>query len=276
MERALVSAGSWKAKEVINIMPLPGIYKKYQDRGGLGLRNRVFIFKRKPGSIGLAIILLPLLCLWGVNVNPPIEEAIMAYSLANQVIVVDAGHGGFDPGAIGPAKNVEKDITLAISNKLAYYLSQSGALVISTRDEDEDLAGDNFSGTLLQRKRKDLAARVSLAQANKADLYVSIHTNADVSPRWYGAQTFYSARSEKAQRVAEAIQAELIAQLGNTTRKAKTGNYYITEKTDMTAVIVEVGFLSNPKEERLLSDAQYQEKVAYAIFCGIAKAYLDG
>lgn len=258
-----------------NIMPLAGIYKEYQYRGGLGLLEHVIIIKRKPGSIVLAAVLLPLLCLWGTTVNPPDERAVIAYSLANRVIVVDAGHGGFDPGAIGPAKNAEKDITLAISNKLAYHLSQAGALVISTRDEDEDLAGDNFSGTLLQRKRKDLAARVALAEENNANLFVSIHTNADVSPRWFGAQTFYSANSEEANQIAEAIQTELIAQLGNTTRKAKTGNYYITEKTNMTAVIVEVGFLSNPQEEKLLSDDQYQERVAYAVFCGIAKAYLD-
>lgn len=242
----------------------------------MALFNGVIIFRRKPSSIVLALLLLPLLCFWGANITPPHERAVMAYSLANHVIVVDAGHGGFDPGAIGPAKNVEKDITLAISNKLVYHLSQSGALVIAIRDEDEDLAGQGFSGSLLQRKRKDLAARVALAQENNADLYVSIHTNADVSPRWFGAQTFYSANSDEAKKIAEAIQTELIAQLGNTTRKAKTGNYYVTEKTDMTAVIVEVGFLSNPQEEKLLSDDQYQEKVAYAIYCGIAKAFLDG
>lgn len=237
--------------------------------------NRVIIFKRKSGSIVLALIFLPLLCIWGANVNAPQDRSVLSYSLANHVIVVDAGHGGFDPGAIGPAKNVEKDITLAISNKLTYHLSQSGALVINTRDEDEDLAGSS-SGSLLERKRKDLAARVAIAENNHADLYVSIHTNADVSPRWFGAQTFYSGNSEQAKKIAEAIQAELIAQLGNTTRKAKTGNYYVTDKTDMTAIIVEVGFLSNPREEQLLANEDYQEKVAYAIFCGIAKAYLDG
>lgn len=237
--------------------------------------NRVIIFKRKSGSIVLALIFLPLLCFWGANVNAPQDRSVLSYSLANHVIVVDAGHGGFDPGAIGPAKNVEKDITLAISNKLTYHLSQSGALVINTRDEDEDLAGSS-SGSLLERKRKDLAARVAIAENNHADLYVSIHTNADVSPRWFGAQTFYSGNSEQAKKIAEDIQGELIAQLGNTTRKAKTGNYYVTDKTDMTAIIVEVGFLSNPREEQLLANEDYQEKVAYAIFCGIAKAYLDG
>ncbi|MEA4926720.1 MAG: N-acetylmuramoyl-L-alanine amidase [Syntrophomonadaceae bacterium] len=238
--------------------------------------KKVLIIKRKPGSIILAILLLPALCYWGAGLSNPDDRAVMSYSLVNHVIVVDAGHGGYDPGAIGPGKHVEKDITLAISTKLSSLLSQSGALVINTREKDEDLAGDNFSGSLLERKRKDLAARVAKAQENHAEIFISIHTNADVSPRWSGAQTFYSPKSEKAKKTAIAIQDELIQILGNTTRQAKTGSYYITEKTDMTAVIVEVGFLSNPKEEQLLANEEYQDKVAYAIFSGIAKSLIDG
>ena len=236
--------------------------------------RKVLIVKRKPGSIILALLLLPVLCFWGANLTNPREQAVLSYTLANHVIVVDAGHGGFDPGAIGPGKNVEKDITLSISRKLARLLSESGALVVITRENDEDLAGDK-SGSLLERKRRDLAARVAKAETNKADIFISIHTNADVSPRWFGAQTFYSGNSEKAKNIAEAIQDELTRVLGNTTRKAKTGNYYITNKTDMTAVIVEVGFLSNPKEEKLLSLSEYQDKVAFAVFCGIAKSLQD-
>jgi N-acetylmuramoyl-L-alanine amidase len=240
------------------------------------LFSKVMIIKRKSGSIILAILLLPALCFWGTSLSNPRDKMVMSYLLVNHVIVVDAGHGGFDPGAIGPGKNVEKDITLAISTKLSALLSQSGALVINIRDKDEDLAGDNFAGSLLERKRKDLAARVAKAEENKADIFISIHTNADVSPRWTGAQTFYSAKSEKAKYIAIAIQDELTRILGNTTRKAKTGSYYITDKTDMTAVIVEVGFLSNPKEEKLLISNDYQDKVAYAIYSGIAKSLIDG
>ncbi len=235
----------------------------------------VLIFKRKLGSIILAIFLLPAICLWGVKISAPQEQAVLSYTVANQVIVVDAGHGGFDPGAIGPGKNQEKDITLSISRKLAHYLSQAGALVVNIREEDADLAGEGFSGSLLERKRKDLAARVAIAEKNKADIFISIHTNADISPRWSGAQTFYSGNSEEAKKIAISIQDELTRVLGNTNRKAKTGNYYVTNKTDMTSVIVEVGFLSNPKEEKLLISDEYQDKVALAIFSGIAKSQID-
>lgn len=236
--------------------------------------RKVFILKRKPGSIILAILLLPALCFWGSNISNPQEQAVLSYALANQVIVVDAGHGGFDPGAIGPAKNLEKDITLAISRKLCRDLSQAGALVIALRENDDDLAGDDFSGSVRERKRKDLAVRVARAKENKADIFISIHANADVSPRWSGAQTFYSGNNEKAKKIAIAIQDEFTRVLGNTNRKAKTGNYYITDKTDMATVIVEVGFLSNPIEEKLLISDDYQNKLVFAIFSGIANSQL--
>jgi N-acetylmuramoyl-L-alanine amidase len=235
----------------------------------------VLIFKRKSGSIILAILLLPALCFWGAKISGPKEQAVLSYAVVNQVIVVDAGHGGYDPGSIGPGKNQEKDITLLISRKLASYLSQAGALVVNIREEDNDLAGDDFSGSLLERKRKDLAARVAIAEKNRADIFISIHANADISPRWSGAQTFYSGNSEKAKKIAIAIQDELTRVLGNTTRKANTGNYFVTNKTNMTSVIVEVGFLSNPKEEKLLISDEYQNKVARAIFSGIARSQID-
>jgi len=238
------------------------------------LLRRVIFLKHKPMAIILAVVLLPVLCMWGSNLKKPQEMTVLSYALANRVIVVDAGHGGFDPGAIGPGKNVEKDITLAISGKLVRCLSQAGALVVNVRDSDKDLAGDNFSGSLRERKRKDLAARVAMAEDNNADIYISIHTNADVSPRWTGAQTFYSGNSENAKAIAESIQDELTRILGNTTRKAKTGSYFITDKTDMAAIIVEVGFLSNPQEEKLLASDEYQNKLAFAIYSGIAKSQI--
>lgn len=238
------------------------------------MKQGVWIFRRKPSASIMALLFLLVVCIWETPISGGRDQAVMSYCLANRVIVVDAGHGGFDPGAVGPAKHAEKDITLAISNKLAVLLSQSGALVINVRDEDEDLAGGK-SGSLLERKRRDLAARVALAEANHADIFISIHTNADVSPRWSGAQTFYNGSSAQAKKMAENIQAEFIKTLGNTNRKAKVGNYYVTDQTDMAAVIVEVGFLSNPREEQLLINCDYQDKVAFAIFSGLAQSMLN-
>ena len=176
---------------------------------------------------------------------PPEESYIPAYALASKVVVIDPGHGGCDPGASRGAY-VEKDITLAISQHLARQLSEAGAMVV-----------------MLRAQR---------ANEVKADLYISIHTNADPSPRWYGAQVFYDASSKPSKLTAVMIQEEITKQLGNTKRKAAPGDYYILRNTQMPAVIVEVGFISNPQEASLLADNDYQVKMAQAIFAGIAQA----
>lgn len=196
---------------------------------------------------------------------------IPAYALASKVIVIDPGHGGCDPGASRGAY-VEKEITLSISQLLAQRLSDAGAMVVLLRTEDRDLVADGFNGTIAARKREDLKLRAQKANEVKADLYVSIHTNADPSPRWSGGQVFYDSSSQTSKLTAVMIQEELTSRLGNTKRKAAPGNYYILRNTQMPAVIVEVGFISNPQEASLLVDPEYQNRLAQAIFAGIAQA----
>jgi len=230
--------------------------------------RKPYIFMEKKASILLPMFLFIILS-YGVVANEyQPAEPVLSYSLANQLIVIDPGHGGFDPGA-WRGELMEKNITLSISKKLQQHLSQAGAIVVMLREEDKDLAGEQFKGSLKERKRQDLKARVDEANRLKADLYISIHTNADPSPRWFGAQTFYNARSEESKIMAECVQDELTRILGNTKRKAKPGSYYIIDKTKMPAVIVEVGFLSHPTEAKLLNDPAYQNKVAYAVFSGV-------
>ena len=142
------------------------------------------------------------------------DVTTLSYGIAGKTIVVDPGHGGIDSGATGRQTKVpEKDITLAIAKKLARALSQAGAMVVMTRETDTDLAGE-FEGSLLEKKRRDLSRRVAKAEQVEADLFLSIHTNADPSPRWYGAQTFYYANSPESRLLANCIQDELVRVLG--------------------------------------------------------------
>lgn len=221
---------------------------------------------------GMAIVFLFVLCIMAVLGADTGEKEVLSYGLANKIIVVDAGHGGTDPGAVR-GKYIEKDITLQVSKKLADNLSQAGALVIMLREDDRELAEDP-SATIAERKRSDLKRRVQIANEAQADLYISIHTNADLSPRWSGAQTFYLAGSERSKVAAVMIQDELTRILKNTDRKAKPGSYYILSRTEMPSVIVEMGFISNPREARQLSEDQYQSRLAYAVFSGIAKSVI--
>ncbi|MBO8158076.1 MAG: N-acetylmuramoyl-L-alanine amidase CwlD [Thermosyntropha sp.] len=200
------------------------------------------------------------------------ETELMVYNVASKVIVIDPGHGGIDTGATR-GNIIEKDITLKMSQKLASELAAAGAAVIMTRSSDTDLVEDNFKGSYRERHRKGLSKRVEKANQTGADLFVSIHTNADPNPRWSGAQTFYHQQSEESKKAAEAIQSEIKRLLKNTKRDALAGDYFVMNNTEMPAVLVEVGFISNYKEGKLLTDEEYQKKMAHAICSGIVKYF---
>ena len=177
-------------------------------------------------------------------------------------IVLDAGHGGWDPGKTGTNGANEKELNLAIVEKLEEYLEQGGAEVIQTRTSDTALG---------EGKRTDMAERRRIANESGADILVSIHQNAFPSADVKGAQVFYHRGSERGKLLAEAVQENLKSRVdGSNHRQAKeNSSYYILKATDIPAVIVECGFLSNREEEKLLNDGAYQEKLAWAIYCGI-------
>ncbi|WP_066638023.1 N-acetylmuramoyl-L-alanine amidase [Desulfolucanica intricata] len=201
--------------------------------------------------------------------------ATLSWSVADKVIVIDPGHGGIDPGAVGKNGGVEKDITLSVSKRLANLFGQAGAAVILTRETDMDLSDPN-GGSLISRKRQDLSRRVALANERNADLFLSIHVNSFISdPGQHGAQTFSQPGAKESKMISEAIQAEIINSLKNTKRKAKEVDYYTTRKSKVPAVLVEIGFITNPKEEKLMMDAAYQSKLAWCIYSGVVKYYAN-
>lgn len=236
------------------------------------LHIKLISFNNKKSQLIICALLLVTLGCAAVYRSITPDLMVLSHAMANQIIVIDAGHGGKDPGASSVNGVEEKDINLSIALKLDEYLRQAGAIVINLRRDDSDLAGADFKGTFRERKRKDLEQRTILANKNKADMFISIHVNADPSPQWFGAQTFYKYNDMASKIVGESIQSELKRILKNTKREAKEGNYYIMDKTNMPTVIVEVGFLSNPQEEKLLLQDEYQAKIAYAIYSGIVKS----
>lgn len=197
-----------------------------------------------------------------------------SWAVANRTIVIDPGHGGIDPGAVGSGGIKEKEIVLQVSKRLEQLLKNAGAKVILTRESDIDLSTPG-SGSLLKRKREDLSKRVALANDNNASVFLSIHVNAFPSSRWRGAQTFYQKKDEDSKRLAECVQSELIKIMKNTTRAAKASDFYTTRHTKMAGVIIEIGFISNPAEASLLNKPAYQRKLAHAIYSGLIKYYAE-
>ena len=234
---------------------------------------------KKIGSILLLCIIL--VGVFTVLTNIPLKESTTRDNSKKgsgeektdyeYTVVIDAGHGGIDPGKVGVNGVYEMDINLAISFKLADILEEKNIGVIMTRRDNNGLYSDKDSN----KKNADMNKRIELVNKSDADVLVSIHQNAFTSESAYGAQVFYYKASEKSEMLAQYIQEKLL-EMDKTNKRQKKSNmdYYIIKKSNIPAVIVECGFLSNEKEARLLSDGDYQDKIAKAIAEGIVK-YLN-
>ncbi len=195
--------------------------------------------------------------------------------LSGKIIVVDAGHGGIDGGAVSKSGLLEKEVSLQISLMLRDYLQEAGALVIMSRVTDTDLADPSTKG-IRNRKVQDLKRRTELVNEAGGDLFISLHLNAIPSPRWSGAQTFYNRSISENERLAKFIQAEIRINLENTSRQAKPiNNVYLLKQAKIPGALVEVGFLSNPNEAQMLNTEQYQQKIAASIYQGIMRYYTN-
>lgn len=181
-------------------------------------------------------------------------------------VAVDAGHGGRDPGAIGFAGTLEKDVTIAIALELEKTLEGAGLATLMTRTVDDELLGDPEAP---HRQRADLIARAELVNSSDVDLFVSIHANSFPDPELRGAQTFHLAGDDAGWRLAVHIQNALVRSLGPNRRRATAADLRILSDVNVPAVVVEAGFLTNPDDEKLLNDETYQKKVAEAVTDGI-------
>lgn len=181
-------------------------------------------------------------------------------------ICIDPGHGGLDPGAIGPTGVKEKNVALSVAKNLANILTAAGAEARLTRDDD--------SGPTL-------AHRAAVSNSFGADVFVSIHANAFTSPAAHGMEVWTSVGQTKADPVAEAVANALQAAFPGLVFRAdmsdgdkdKESNFYVLYYTKAPAVLVELAFITNPIEEELLNSANYQSKVARAIAEGLAKRF---
>lgn len=140
-------------------------------------------------------------------------------------------------------------------------LKKDGAVVYLTRYGDYDLAANGASN----RKRSDLSRRANIINKSGADLYLSIHLNADVDSSWTGAQAYYDKINSENKKIAQIFQEEFVKYL-NTTRKYKEDStLYLQRRITKPGVLLELGFLSNSKERSLLQDEKYQSKIVFAV-----------
>ena len=189
---------------------------------------------------------------------------------SGKTIVIDAGHGVPDEGAQSSNGTTEAETNLKIALKLQNLLEQSGCTVILTRS-DENAIYDIDSKTLKQKKISDIKNRVKIGNESSAHIFVSIHLNKIPQSQYDGWQTFYKEGSEDGARLAKTIQENLNKTIQKeNNRIAKTiDKIYIIKHVEIPTTIVECGFLSNPDEEKLLLEDEYQNKLAWGIYNGI-------
>ncbi|MBE5869061.1 MAG: N-acetylmuramoyl-L-alanine amidase [Lachnospiraceae bacterium] len=187
-------------------------------------------------------------------------------------VVIDAGHGGHDPGKVGINDALEKDINLQIAKLLEKFLTANDVDVIMTRQEDAGLNDADASN----KKVQDMKRRIALIEEVKPDLVVSIHQNSYSEEYVHGAQVFYYTDSTVGKDLAQKIQTRLVEDLDpqNTRGIKANDSYYLLKKTQWPIVIVECGFLSNRAEAEKLISPHYQEKIAWSIHMGILQ-YLN-
>lgn len=195
------------------------------------------------------------------------EELAGITGLKGRKIVIDPGHGGSDSGAIGPTGVMEKSVTLRIANEVRRLLVKEGATVYMTREADIEVSPKRAAATDIE----ELQARCDVANENKADIFVSIHMDSFTNKAAKGTTGYYYALGNKRSRVlADKIRAGVIDQIGTQSRGTQSCNFYVVKHTDMPATLVEVAFISNESEEKLLDSEEGIQKAAMGIADGIA------
>ena len=190
--------------------------------------------------------------------------------VSNHTIILDAGHGYPDGGAVATDGTIESEINLNVVLKLQKLLEASNCTVILTRS-DENGIYETDTNTIREKKVSDMKNRVKIANSSNAEIFVSIHMNKLSQTQYSGWQSFYKNTDEPSKKLANSIQNNLNYFIdSNNHREIKSINkIYLTEHVEIPLAIIECGFLSNDNETSLLKTDEYQDLLAWSIYTGI-------
>ncbi len=226
-------------------------------------KNRFFVLKKK--------WLLIFVCLLLVTASVAIYFSAIRPTFmpkAEHVIVIDAGHGGKDGGAIGK-NTIESELNLEYAKTLEKICKQYGFKVVQTREDMNGL----YNPFASNKKKSEMEKRKEIICGAKPDLVVSIHMNSFPSSEARGAQVYYAQGSESGQALADSVSQNLHNNIENAKLTSKAGDFYVLNVSPCPSILVECGFLSNAEEEKLLQDEAYRQKFCYHLFCGILKFF---
>ena len=231
-------------------------------------KNKKHIFS----TLNLSSVLILTITFALVIISSFVMEAVNASSSnidtpsIGYTVVIDAGHGGLDPGSIGYKTKVrESDVNLAISKKLETALKQAGITVVMTRSTEEGLYGLSTTNY----KKRDMAKRKEIIESVRPNMVISVHMNSYIKHNLRGAQAFYDKNSEISKKLALAVQEQFASNLEASDKGVSIGDYYMLKCTQAPSIIAECGFLSNEEDEKLLLDNSYQDKIVECLVSGV-------
>ncbi len=239
------------------------------------------LFKIRPdfkkSKIPAVILLLSCFILVALTADyaPLVTTVTSNAVIERKTIVLDAGHGGMDSGAVGVNGELEKNINLAIVKNLRDILLLSGFNVVLTRETDISIHDDGIEG-VREQKISDMKNRLDIIQHSDECIFISVHQNKYTESQYKGAQIFYNTNNPDNRQIAQIMQDNfrLIQPYNNREIKQSGDELYLFKSTYVPAVLIECGFLSNPEEAVQLNDEQYQKKIAFVIYDGIIQYLL--
>ena len=202
-----------------------------------------------------------------LGINPILKTFGLVAQNREICVVVDAGHGLPDGGAVGIGGTVEQKINLGVSKKVEEVLSGKGIKVIMTRTDDNCLSEQTEGKSLREMKKEDMNKRLKIIKQSNADLFVSIHMNQFPKPQVNGLRLFYDKSHPETKELAELMQERMSEVTGAKMYAVKTADQslFLMKNPPVPALLVECGFISNPDEEKKLNDEDYQARLAWAI-----------
>ena len=219
-----------------------------------------------------SIILCSIISCDFANKNLIKSEQVSSTPVSSHVVILDAGHGNPDGGATNSnGEIIESDLNLQITLKLQNLLESANCTVILTRS-DENGIYESDANSIREKKISDMKNRVKIANDSEADILVSIHMNKLQDKSVKGFQVFYSTTYPTSKKIAQNIQEILnnsITEFENTKRIKQIPDIYLSKHLNLPFILIECGFLSNEFETNLLTNEEYQDKLAYGIYKGI-------
>ncbi len=241
-------------------------------------KPRIFVIKLKKMVLFFLLFILLIVGIKFFVMKTKIFQTLGRKS--GEVVVIDPGHGGIDGGTSDSDGLLEKDINLDVSLKLKKELDREGFNVIMTRDKDESL--EKYSNIKASRYRKDLNARKTIVNENNPKAFISIHVNSSKRSSARGIQVYYFPTSDESKKLAEIICQSIdevvyedYLKENDLKAQAIPENFFILRETEASGVLVEIGFITNPEDNKLIKSNKYKKKIALAITEGIKKYRID-